>query len=84
MKITMPCRSTTCDGGQVEFGSIVLGDGVAKLVGDCDHCGRTFVLSGGEVRLVADADRGGIEAVPLDRDRPERFVRTIGRARPKA
>lgn len=83
MKITMPCGHDACEGGQVEFASIVLGDGGAKLVGDCDTCGAAFVLSGGEVRLVPDHELGTIEAVPLSDGRPERFVRTIGRARPR-
>jgi len=82
MKITMPCRDGSCD-GQVEFASIVLGEGGAKLVGDCPSCASTFVLAGGEVRLVPDQEKGTIEAVPLERDRPDRFVRTIGRARPR-
>ena len=84
MKITMPCREDGCDGGHVEFASIVLGDGGAKLVGECGTCRATFVLSGGEVRLVPDTEADHIEAVPLSHGRADRFVRTIGRARPRA
>jgi hypothetical protein len=82
MKITMPCRHDDCP-GQVEFSSIELGDGGARLLGECDACGSTFVLSGGEVRLVTDHEQGTIAAVPLSHGRSERFVRTIGRARPR-
>ncbi len=83
MKITMPCTNSSCPDGTVEFSSIVLGDADTTLVGSCETCLATFTLSGGQVRLVSDHDRGSIEAVPLEEGRPERFVRTIGRARPR-